>query len=61
LLGESPWIVAEVIAGSSMYALSVHGLSHSLSLFAGATALSALLLARPVYEYVRDDAPVPAA
>jgi uncharacterized membrane protein YdjX (TVP38/TMEM64 family) len=49
LVGESPWIAAEVIAGSSMHALSVHGLSHSLALFAGATALSGLLLAGPLY------------
>jgi uncharacterized membrane protein YdjX (TVP38/TMEM64 family) len=52
LLGETPWIVAEVVAGSSMHTLSVHGLSHSASLLVGATALSAVLLARPVYRYV---------
>jgi uncharacterized membrane protein YdjX (TVP38/TMEM64 family) len=52
LLGETPWIVAEVVAGSSMHTLSVHGLSHSASLLAGATTLSAVLLARPVYRYV---------
>lgn len=57
LVGESPWIAAEVIAGASMHTLSVHGLSHSLSLFIGATALSAVLLARPVYKYVRDESP----
>jgi len=54
LVGETPWIAAEVVAGSSMHTLSVHGLSHSLSLFVGATALSAVLLARPVYRYVRE-------
>lgn len=54
LLGETPWIVAEVVAGSSMHTLSVHGLSHSASLFVGASALSAVLLARPVYRYVRE-------
>jgi uncharacterized membrane protein YdjX (TVP38/TMEM64 family) len=58
LVGESAWIAAEVIAGASMHTLSVHGLSHSLSLFAGATALSALLLARPVYEHVSGDSAV---
>lgn len=58
LVGESPWIVAEVIAGSSMHTLSVNGLSHSASLFAGATALSAVLLARPVYEHVRGETAV---
>lgn len=57
LVGESPWIVAEVIAGASMHTLSVHGLSHSLSLFVGATVLSVLLLARPVYRFVREDSP----
>ncbi|PSP67096.1 hypothetical protein BRC70_08505 [Halobacteriales archaeon QH_6_68_27] len=55
LVGETPWIVAEVVAGSSMHTLSVHGLSHSLSLLVGASALSAVLLARPLYRYVRDD------
>ncbi|MFB6151608.1 MAG: TVP38/TMEM64 family protein [Haloarculaceae archaeon] len=60
LIGEAPWIAAEVIAGSSMHTLSVHGLSHSLSLFVGATALSAVLLARPVYRRVSGDAPAAA-
>ena len=55
LIGETPWIAAEVVAGSSMHTLSVHGLSHSLSLLVGASALSAVLLARPLYRYVRDD------
>jgi uncharacterized membrane protein YdjX (TVP38/TMEM64 family) len=57
LVGESPWIVAEVIAGSSMHTLSVHGLGHSLALFAGATALSALLLAVPLYRHFADGTP----
>lgn len=52
LVGESPWIAAEVIAGASMHALSVHGLRHSLALFAAATTCSALLLAGPAYRYV---------
>jgi len=55
VVGESPWIIAEVIAGASMHALSVNGLSHSLSLFVGATVVSGLLLARPVYYHVRGD------
>ncbi|MEF8852295.1 MAG: VTT domain-containing protein [Haloarculaceae archaeon] len=54
LVGETPWIVAEVIAGSSMHTLSVHGLSHSASLLVGASTLSVVLLARPVYRYVRE-------
>jgi uncharacterized membrane protein YdjX (TVP38/TMEM64 family) len=54
LVGESPWIAAEVIAGSSMHTLSVHGLSHSLSLMAGATAFAAVLLARPLYRELSD-------
>jgi len=56
LVGESPWIAAEVIAGASMHTLSVHGLGHSLALFAGATSVSALLLAGPVYRRFSDDA-----
>ncbi|MFC7139560.1 TVP38/TMEM64 family protein [Halosimplex aquaticum] len=55
LVGESPWIAAEVIAGASMHTLSVHGLRHSLALFAAATSLSALLIARPAYRFVRDE------
>jgi len=55
LVGESPWIAAEVIAGASMHALSVHGLSHSLALFAGATTASVLLLAGPAYRFARDE------
>lgn len=55
LIGESPWIAAEVIAGASMHALSVHGLSHSLALLAAATTGSALLLARPAYRFAREE------
>ncbi|WP_123538843.1 TVP38/TMEM64 family protein [Halosimplex salinum] len=55
LLGESVWIAAEVIAGASMHALSVHGLRHSLALFAAATSLSVVLLARPAYRFLRDE------
>ncbi|WP_459192534.1 TVP38/TMEM64 family protein [Halosimplex sp. J119] len=54
LIGESPWIAAEVIAGASMHTLSVHGLRHSIALFAAATFLSALLVARPAYRFVRE-------
>ncbi|WP_436927437.1 TVP38/TMEM64 family protein [Halosimplex amylolyticum] len=55
LVGESPWIAAEVIAGASMHTLSVHGLRHSVALFAAATTLSALLLARPIYRFLREE------
>ncbi|MFB6139186.1 MAG: TVP38/TMEM64 family protein [Halosimplex sp.] len=54
LVGESPWIAAEVIAGASTHALSVHGLKHGLALFAAATSLSAVLLAGPAYRFVRE-------
>jgi uncharacterized membrane protein YdjX (TVP38/TMEM64 family) len=59
LIGEAPWIAAEVIAGASMHTLSVHGLSHSVALFAGASAVSFLLLAGPIYRHVSDES-VPA-
>jgi uncharacterized membrane protein YdjX (TVP38/TMEM64 family) len=54
LVGELPWIAAEVIAGSSMQTLSVHGLSHSLSLVVAATVLAGVLLAGPVYRHFRE-------
>ena len=55
IIGESPWIAAEVIAGASMHTLSVHGLRHSLALLTTATILSAVLLAGPAYRYLRDE------
>ena len=55
LVGESPWIAAEVIAGASMHTLSVYGLGHSLALFAAASSLSAFLLARPTYRFLREE------
>lgn len=53
-IGEIPWVVAEVLAGSSMRTLSVEGMGHSLSLVVGTTALATVMLAGPVYRHLRD-------
>ncbi|WP_254536286.1 TVP38/TMEM64 family protein [Halomarina litorea] len=49
-LGEVPWVVASVVAGSSMERLTAEGLSAGLPLVAGGAAVATLLLAGPVYE-----------
>ena len=49
VLGESPWVVAGVVAGASMGSLST-GPVTPLPLVAGAAALAALLLAGPIYD-----------
>lgn len=48
VLGESPWVLAGVLAGASMGSLST-GPVTPLPLVAGAAALAALLLAGPIY------------
>lgn len=49
-IGEVPWVVASVVAGSSMERLTTEGLSAGLPLVVGAAAVATLLLAGPVYE-----------
>lgn len=49
-LGEVPWVVASVVAGSSMERLTAQGLSAGLPLVVGGAAAAVLLLAGPVYE-----------
>jgi uncharacterized membrane protein YdjX (TVP38/TMEM64 family) len=58
LTGEFRGVVAARLAplpADVVSSLSVHGLGHSLSLLVGATALSAVLLARPLYRHVRGE------
>lgn len=52
-LGELPWVVTAVLAGSSMRTLSVQGLGAGLPLVVGATSLSLLVLAGPAYRHLR--------
>jgi len=52
-LGELPWVVAAVLAGSSMRSLSVRGAEAGLPLVVGAAALAVLLVAGPAYRHLR--------
>ncbi|MGN8217297.1 TVP38/TMEM64 family protein [Halococcus morrhuae DSM 1307] len=55
LVGEVPWTVAAVFAGSSLSTLAVAGLeSASVELGLAAGAIAVLALAGPAYEYLRD-------
>ncbi len=55
LVGEIPWTVAAVLAGSSLSTLAVAGLeSTKIELALAAGALAALALAGPAYEYLRE-------
>jgi uncharacterized membrane protein YdjX (TVP38/TMEM64 family) len=54
LLGEVPWVTAAVLAGSSMRTLSSPGGHDALSLGLGMAALSALVLAGPIYRHYGD-------
>ncbi|MFB6166094.1 MAG: TVP38/TMEM64 family protein [Haloarculaceae archaeon] len=53
-LGEFPWVIAGVLAGSSMRSLTVSGLEGGLPLVVGAAALAVLVLAGPAYRHVKD-------
>jgi len=52
-VGEIPWVVVEVLAGTSMRTLSMEGLSASLHLLALSFALAVLVVAGPAYRHVR--------
>ncbi|WP_049997244.1 TVP38/TMEM64 family protein [Halococcus sediminicola] len=55
LVGEVPWTVAAVLAGSSLSTLAVAGLSGAgVELALAAGALAVLALAGPAYEYLRE-------
>lgn len=51
-VGELPWVIAGVLAGSSMETLTTEGLSAGLPVAVGAAAVAALLLAGPLYQQV---------
>ena len=50
-LGEVPWVVAAVLAGSSMRSLTIRGVDAGLPLIVGAAALAFLVLAGPAYRH----------
>ncbi|MFC5972015.1 TVP38/TMEM64 family protein [Halomarina salina] len=56
-LGELPWVVAALLAGSSMESLTTEGLSAGLPLVVGGVAVGALLLGGPVYRQLTTGAP----
>jgi uncharacterized membrane protein YdjX (TVP38/TMEM64 family) len=56
-LGEAPWVVAAVLAGSSMGTLTTEGLSAGPPLVVGGLAVGALLLGGPVYRRLATGAP----
>lgn len=58
VLGEIPWVVAAVVAGSSMRTLTVGGAGpgNATAVVVGAAALATLLLARPAYRHFGSDA-----
>lgn len=53
LVGETPWVIAAVIAGASMGQLTVRDAgTATVPLAVGGAALAALVLAGPVYRYL---------
>lgn len=56
-LGELPWVVAAVVAGSSMETLTTDGFSVGLPLVAGSLAVAALLLSGPLYRQLTTGTP----
>lgn len=55
-LGETLWVVAAVVTGSSMRTLTVGGAGGTLPLVVGAAALGLLLLGGPTYRHLRGEA-----
>mgnify|MGYP000159197825 CR=1 FL=1 len=56
-LGEIPWVFVEVLAGTSMRALSTEGLSAGVHVLVASFAAAVLLLAGPAYRHVRAGQP----
>lgn len=52
-LGETPWVVATVVAGASMRAFALEEAGQALPLLVGATCLGVVLLSGPVYRQLR--------
>lgn len=55
--GELLWVVAAVLAGSSMRTFTVDGANSTLPLLVAASALGILLLGGPLYRRLRGDVP----
>lgn len=53
LLGETPWVIAAVLAGASMRTLTVAGTGEELELIVGAAAMGVLLLAGPAVRHLQ--------
>jgi uncharacterized membrane protein YdjX (TVP38/TMEM64 family) len=54
-LGEIPWVVAAVVAGSSMRSLTLSGAEAGLPLVVGAAGLAVLVVAGPAYRHFRGE------
>ncbi|WEL16517.1 putative membrane protein YdjX, TVP38/TMEM64 family, SNARE-associated domain [Halorhabdus sp. SVX81] len=54
LVGQLPWVLAGVVAGSSMRTLAVEGSAGGLPLVVGAAAVGVLVLASPVIRHIAD-------
>lgn len=59
VLGEIPWVLAGVIAGSSMRTLTLEGTVASLPLIAGGAALGVLLVAGPAIRHLQSRGRLP--
>ncbi|PSP86290.1 hypothetical protein BRC83_01090 [Halobacteriales archaeon QS_1_68_17] len=53
-LGELPWAIVTVLAGSSMRRLTVEGVDPGLPLVGAAVGVAVLVLAGPAYRHLRD-------
>ncbi|MCU4718183.1 TVP38/TMEM64 family protein [Halapricum hydrolyticum] len=53
LAGETPWVVATVLAGASMRTFALEEAGSTLSLLFGATLLGVVLLSGPAYRHLR--------
>lgn len=54
-LGELPWVTAAVLVGASAETVTTDGLHGGPAVVAGLLALAILLLARPLYRYIREN------
>ncbi|QSG09061.1 TVP38/TMEM64 family protein [Halapricum desulfuricans] len=52
-LGETPWVVATVLAGASMRTFALEAAGSTLSLLLAATLLGVVLLSGPAYRHLR--------
>lgn len=54
-VGETPWVVASVTIGSSLYRLTIENVSFDPWLIAGTVVAALVLLAGPAYEFLTED------